>query len=291
MPSLIDIRRRIRSVQNTQQITSAMKMVSAAKLRRAQDKVLGARPYSSLLKDVLSSVLGGMGPEADLHHPLLEAREERRIVLVLMAGEKGLCGAFNSHVLRASLRFIQDHPQATIQVEALGRKAVEFHRRRKSTFAAERPGVLNIVEFSAAQQIARQLIERYGNQEIDAVYLLYNRFKSALSQVVTLEKLLPLAGLQQRDPKAGAGAGYIYEQPPEQIFASLLPRYVEINVYQAMIESAAAEHAARMTAMDAATRNAGEVIEKLTLFRNRVRQASITTDLIEVISGAAAQEG
>ncbi len=291
MPSLIDLRRRIRSVQNTQQITSAMKMVSAAKLRRAQDKVLAARPYASLLKQLLASVLEHVAEDSPvLAHPLLQRRPEGRILLVLLAGEKGLCGAFNSHVLRASQKFLSDYSAAELQLEVLGRKARDYYRRRRVPVAGEWVGALNNVQFETSRQIAAKLIERFTNREIDAVYLLYNEFKTVLSQKVVLDALLPIQGMGPGDSGRAASVDYLYEQPPEKIFQTLLPKYVEVHVHQAMLESAAAEHAARMAAMDAATRNAGEVIDGLQLHLNRVRQASITTDLIEVVSGAAALE-
>lgn len=293
MPSLIDLRRRIRSVRNTQQITKAMKMVSAARLRRAQERALEGRPYSKMLREMLASVLGKLADDSPLRsHPLLERREEKRILLVILAGEKGLCGAFNSNVFRVSQPFLAEHGGAKVELELLGRKARDFYRRRPVAISGQWVGVLNKVQFASAREIAGLIIERFAKRELDAVYLLYNEFKSVLSQKVALERLLPV----ETDQPAGAAAGrsaavdYIYEQPPEEIFRFLLPKFVEINVYQAMLESTASEHAARMTAMDAATRNAGEVIEKLTLHLNRVRQASITNDLIEVVSGATALE-
>ncbi len=289
MPNLIDLRRRIRSVKNTQQITSAMKMVSAAKLRRAQGKVIAARPYSSLLVEMLSSVLHHL-PEGSpvLEHPLLARREPNRIAVVLLSGDKGLCGAFNSNVIRAAERFVGEHAESKVELQLVGRKGRDYYRRRKTTITGEWVNLFNRpIEFTAAGEIADGLIERYTKAEVDAVYLIYNEFKSAMSQKVLLQPLLPV-----RAPEAaeGGSAEYLYQQPPEEIFRSLLPKYVRVSVYRAMLESAAAEHAARMTAMDSATRNAGEMIDKLTLFLNRVRQASITTELIEVVSGAQALE-
>ena len=289
MPNLIDLRRRIRSVKNTQQITSAMKMVAAAKLRRAQDKVIAARPYSLLLQELLSSVLHHL-PEGSpvLDHPLLARREPNRIALVLLSGDKGLCGAFNSNVIRAGKRFLDEHAGAEVELQLVGRKGRDYYRRRKCTITGEWINLFNRpIEFAAASKIADGLIERYTDAAIDAVYLAYNEFKSALSQKVMLQPLLPV---RTPEGESSGAAEYIYQQPPEEIFRSLLPKYVRMSVYQAMLESAAAEHAARMTAMDSATRNAGEMIEKLTLFLNRVRQASITNELIEVVSGAQALE-
>jgi F-type H+-transporting ATPase subunit gamma len=292
MPSLIDLRRRIRSVHNTQQITKAMKMVSAARLRRAQERALEGRPYSRMLREMMASVLGKLDEDSPVRqHPLLERREEKRILLVVLAGEKGLCGAFNSSVFRASQAFLAQHSGAQVEVELLGRKARDFYRRRPVEISGQWVGVLNKVQFASAREISGRIIERFSKGELDAVYLIYNEFKSVMTQKVTLQRMLPVeTGQPEESTPVQATVDYIYEQPPEEIFRFLLPKFVEINVYQAMLESVASEHAARMTAMDAATRNAGDVIEKLTLHLNRVRQASITNDLIEVVSGAAALE-
>jgi F-type H+-transporting ATPase subunit gamma len=292
MPSLIDLRRRIRSVHNTQQITKAMKMVSAARLRRAQERALEGRPYSKMLRDMMASVLGKLAEDSPVRqHPLLDRREEKRILLVVLAGEKGLCGAFNSNIFRASQAFMAQRGGVHFELELLGRKARDFYRRRPVAIGGQWVGILNKVEFGSAREIAGLIIERFTKREVDAVYLIYNEFKSVLTQKVALQRLLPV---ETETPAgaapAGAAVDYIYEQPPEEIFRFLLPKFIQINVYQAMLESTASEHAARMTAMDSATRNAGEVIEKLTLHLNRVRQASITNDLIEVVSGAAALE-
>jgi F-type H+-transporting ATPase subunit gamma len=291
MPSLIDLRRRIRSVHNTQQITKAMKMVSAARLRRAQERALEGRPYSKMLREMLGSVIGKLAEDSPVRqHPLLDRRAERRILLVVLAGEKGLCGAFNSNVLRASQAFLAQRSGDKVELEVLGRKARDFYRKRPVEISGQWVGVLTKVEFASAREIAGRIIERFAKHEMDAVYLVFNEFKSVMTQKVTLQRLLPIETAQPEGAEAAASVDYIYEQPPEDIFRFLLPKFVEISVYQAMVESAASEHAARMTAMDAATRNAGEVIEKLTLHLNRVRQASITNDLIEVVSGAAALE-
>jgi F-type H+-transporting ATPase subunit gamma len=293
MPSLIDLRRRIRSVHNTQQITKAMKMVSAARLRRAQERALEGRPYSQMLREMLGSVIGKLAEDSPVRqHPLLDRRQEKRILLVVLAGEKGLCGAFNSNVFRASQAFLAQHSGAKVELELLGRKARDFYRRRPVEISGQWVGVLTKVEFASSREIAGRIIERFAEREMDAVYLVYNEFKSVMTQKVNLLRLLPIETAQPEGAAAAetTSVDYIYEQPPEDIFRFLLPKFVEISVYQAMVESAASEHAARMTAMDAATRNAGEVIEKLTLHLNRVRQASITNDLIEVVSGAAALE-
>ena len=294
MPSLIDIRRRIRSVKNTQQITKAMKMVSAAKLRRAQDRVIAARPYASLLRQMLANVVAavaadspkrqrgeGVGEETN---PLLMVRPEKRIELLLITGEKGLAGAFNSNLIKASVRFAkEEHPDAVISYALIGRKGRDYYRKREVAVSGEHVGVLANVKFADASTIAQNAIARFRKEEIDAVYLLNNEFKSVMAQKLTVTKVLPL-----ELPAEGGNADYIFEQPPAELLAAMLPQYVESEVYRAMLESVAAEHAARMTAMDAATQNAADMIERLTLYMNRVRQASITKEIIEVVSGAAA---
>ena len=285
MPSLIDIRRRIRSVRNTQQITKAMKMVSAAKLRRAQDRVLAARPYAAMLQRVLSNVAAAAaGNDQIAASPLLQPRPERRIQLVLLTSDRGLAGAFNSNLIKAAQRFILDHASEKIELELLGRKGRDFFRRRTYPISGEQVGLFNRPVYADAAEIAKKLTARLIDDEIDAVYLIYNGFKTVLTQNLTVQKILPVTA------PPGEPVDYIFEQPVEQLMASLLPKYVAIQIYTAMIETAAAEHAARMTAMDAATSNASEVIDKLTLYMNRVRQASITREIIEVVSGASALE-
>ena len=288
MPSLIDLRRRIRSVKNTQQITKAMKMVSAAKLRRAQEKVLAARPYSSVLREMMASILGNEPEDSPaLAHALLARRKEDRILVLLLSGDKGLCGAFNSNVIRRSQQFLAERSSAEVEMELIGRKGRDFYRRRNVSIAGEWINIFNNVDFPACQKISRNVISRFTRREVDAVYLIFNEFKSVMRQTLIVDRLLPV----QVSASEGSGSfEYLYEQPAPEIFRTLLPRYVDVAVYQAMIESAAAEHAARMTAMDAATRNAEEMIDKLTLHMNRVRQASITNEIIEVVSGAAGLE-
>jgi F-type H+-transporting ATPase subunit gamma len=284
MPSLIDIRRRIRSVKNTQQITKAMKMVSAAKLRRAQDRVISARPYASLLRQMLANVVAAVqATEEGGSYPLLTVRPEKRIELVLITGEKGLAGAFNTNLIKASVRFAAEHSDAAIAYTLVGRKGRDFYRKREVTIRAEHVGLLANVKFADAAAIARDAVERYRNEEIDAVYVLNNEFKSVMSQKLTVSRLMPV----ELPPDVG-NPDYIFEQPPGELLSALLPKYVETEVYRAMLESVAAEHAARMTAMDAATSNAADMIDRLTLYMNRVRQASITKEIIEVVSGAAA---
>ncbi|MBI1791877.1 MAG: ATP synthase F1 subunit gamma [Acidobacteria bacterium] len=286
MPSLIDIRRRIRSVKNTQQITKAMKMVSAAKLRRAQERVIAARPYAGLLRKMLANVAGAVvSSESAGVNPLLSAREERRIQLILITGEKGLAGAFNSNAIKASLRFAEERAGASLEFVLLGRKGRDFYRKRNAAIRGEHTGIMNKVLYADAAGIAREAAERFAQEEIDAVYVLYNEFRSAASQKLTVSRVLPV-----ELPAGQSPTEYIFEQAPDQILGRLLPRYLEVEIYRAMLESAAAEHAARMTAMDAATSNAAEMIDNLTLYMNRVRQASITKEIIEVVSGAAAAE-
>jgi F-type H+-transporting ATPase subunit gamma len=285
MPSLIDIRRRIRSVKNTQQITKAMKMVSAAKLRRAQDRVIASRPYARVLHDMLSSVGAAIRNVEEIKdHPLLAVREEKRIQLVLLTSDRGLAGAFNTNLLKGAQKFLADHSGQRVEIEALGRKGRDFFRRRNAKLSGDYVGLFQQPLFAEIQPIAKKLIARYDNAEVDSVYLLFNEFKSVLSQKLTVDRILPF------ELPVGGDGDYMFEQPPAELLSTLLPRYLEVRIYQAVLESTAAEHAARMTAMDAASSNAAEVIEKLTLFMNRVRQASITKEIIEIVSGAAALE-
>jgi F-type H+-transporting ATPase subunit gamma len=283
MPALIDIRRRIRSVKNTQQTTKAMKMVSAAKLRRAQDAIFAARPYARKMMEVLSSMAARAEHRA---HPLLEEREGDRILLVLVTADKGLCGGFNANIIRAAVRFLEDKRTDAVELELLGKKGRDFFRRRQYRVRAEQVGLFQALRFPAAQAIARELTEAFVKREVDQVYLVYNEFKSVIQQRVVVERLLPI---ERPAAKAEEPAqDYIYEPGPEKIYAELLPKHVEVQVWRALLESAAAEHGARMAAMDAATRNAGEMIDRLTLYMNKVRQAAITKEIIEVVSGAGA---
>jgi F-type H+-transporting ATPase subunit gamma len=286
MPSLIDIRRRIRSVKNTQQITKAMKMVSAAKLRRAQDRVVSARPYGALLRKVLGNVAAAVASDEQAGgNPLLAQRPEQRILLVLVTSDKGLAGAFNTNLIKAGQRFVAERAGASIHMELIGRKGRDFFRKRGATIAGEHIGMAAKLVFADVAAIAGKAMEMYRNEEIDAVYLIYNEFKSVVAQTLTTARVLPM-----QLPEQAAPADYIFEQSPKEMLDALLPKYVEMEFYRALAESTAAEHAARMTAMEAATSNAGDMIEKLTLYMNRVRQASITKEIIEVVSGAAAAE-
>jgi len=282
MPTLLDIRRRIRSVKNTQQITRAMKMVAAARLRRAQERVFNARPYARQMLELLSSLAARTEQRA---HPLLAERPVEKLLLVLVTGDKGLCGAFNTNLIRAAQDYLEENRARRVSMIAVGRKGRDIFRRRPVEMVSEYAGIFTRLDFSHAQEIAAQIIDLYSKQEIDAVDFIYNESKTLLTQRLTRERYLPIKPMETK--KGEALIDYIYEQPAAEIFSSLLPRYVEIEVYRALLESAAAEFAARMTAMDAATNNAREMIDSLTLHMNRVRQAAITREIIEIVSGAA----
>jgi len=343
MANLLDIRRRIRSVRNTRQITKAMQMVSAAKLRRAQERALAARPYAQMLTNVLKSLVSRAeiyDPQTgDIRHPLLIRRPENNITVIVVSGEKGLAGAFNSNIFKAAGNFMQSRQGKNIDIVAVGKKARDYFRRRYPVapeggerkgaiqIVGEHTGLLNRVQFSSASKIAAAVIESYTQARTDAVYLAYNEFKSVIAQRLVVDHVLPVekigepqreaaeeateearkhrleaamhsgVGVRPADTKemdaraaafGSAQVDYIYEQSPAELFAALLPKYVAIQLYRAMLESEAAEHAARMTAMDAATKNAGDMIDSLTLDMNRVRQAKITREIIEIVSGAAA---
>jgi F-type H+-transporting ATPase subunit gamma len=343
MANVLDIRRRIRSVKSTRQITKAMKMVSAAKLRRAQDRALAARPYSQMLTNVLCSLFKRadvIDPVSGLpKHPLLATRPERNIVLVCVTGDRGLAGGFNSNLLKTAQRFLDSKAGVNVDIECVGRKGRDYFRRRYPAQSArmertapvrvtgEHVGILKVPQFSHVAPIAEDIIERYADGEVDAVYVVFNEFKSVIAQRLVVEQLLPCGvmgehvihdavepSLEERErageaaTRAGIGlepadtteidrhaaefaaapVDYIYEQPAPVLFNRLLPRYLIVQIYRAMLESVAAEHAARMTAMDSATNNAGELIDSLTLTMNRARQAAITKEIIEIVSGAAA---
>jgi len=283
MPTLLDIRRRIRSVKSTQQITRAMKMVAAARLRRAQDRVFNARPYANQMITLLASAAARTEQR---QHPLLAERPVEKTLLVLITADRGLCGAFNANLIRAAQSYLEEHSGEQVSLLLVGRKGRDFFRKRQDPIVSEHLGVFTRLDFSHAQEIAREIIELYTNRTVDAVDFLYNEFKSILTQRVRVERYLPIKPIE---PAAGTALiDYLYEQPAEEIFGALLPRYVEIEVYRALLESNAAEMAAKMTAMDAATNNAAEMIDSLTIYMNRVRQAAITKEIIEVVSGAAA---
>ena len=344
MASILDIKRRIRSVKNTRQITRAMKMVSAARLRRAQERALAARPYALMLTNVLKSLVSRadtVDPDTGKAlHPLIERRAENRVLLIVVTGDRGLAGAFNANILKSAMRFLGSIGEKQIDIEAIGRKGRDFLKRRypagkaesetragKIQITAEHVGVLSKVTFEEVQEIAENVVQRYEDEQVDAVYVIFNEFKSMIAQRLVVERVLPVPAIGERDiaqseelsqeerkraleaaKEAGVGlqgrdttemekkaaqfgtsqVDYIYEQPPQELFASLLPKYVTAQIFRSMLESVAAEHAARMTAMDSATRNAGEMIDSYTLVMNRARQAAITKEIIEIVSGAAA---
>jgi F-type H+-transporting ATPase subunit gamma len=280
MASLKAIRKRISSIRNTQQITKAMKMVSAAKLRRAQEAVLGARPYAEKMSALLQNLAGRVSPEA---HPLLQRREENRIDLLLLTADRGLCGGYNANLIRAAEKFVRGNTKE-VRLLLVGRKGIDYFRRRRVD-AADRVNIASPAEALAAE-LAKKAIDRFVQQESDATYILYSKFRSALSQVPTIEKLLPVA------PEAAGAEGqateYLFEPGIQELMASLLPKVVEVSIYQALLEAAASEHGARMTAMDSATTNAAEIMGQLTLQMNRARQAVITKELLEIVSTAEA---
>jgi|SRR5271166_484553 len=358
MPNILDIRRRIRSVVNTRQITKAMKVVSAAKLRRAQDRALAARPYARMLTSVLKSLVARAeiyDPETgEPKHPLLAQRPEKTILLIVVSGDKGLAGAFSANVTKAAIHFLESKAGKNVDIEAIGRKGRDFLRRRYPAAAVqtrslaeiaesletqpepgeragtiqitgEHVGVLGKLEFSQARALAENVIGRYEREEIDSVYVVFNEFKSVIAQRLIVEQVLPIEQIGEqavrqaeemteeekkkaREAAISAGVGlrpsehageaatqfgaaqvdYIYEQAPEELFRALLPKYVAIQIFRSLLESVAAEHAARMTAMDSATSNATDMIDSLTLAMNRARQAKITKEIIEIVSGAAA---
>jgi len=290
MPNVLDLRRRIRSVKNTQQITRAMKMVAAARLRRSQERVVNARPYAAQMLSVLgraaARVAAGDQPDEPLH-PLLAERPVKRVLLVLITADRGLCGAFNANLIRAAQSYLARHQNEEVSLIAVGRKGRDFFRKHEVAMRGDYVNLFNRLEFSQAREIAGQIINLYTTESIDAVDFIYNEFKSIMAQRLAVERYLPIKPITP--PEGEAVIDYIYEQPPQEIFNSLLPRYVETQVYRALLESQAAEFAARMTAMDAATNNAGDLIDSLTLYLNRVRQAAITKEIIEIVSGASAQ--
>lgn len=285
MPSLIDLRRRIRSVRNTQQITKAMKVVSAAKLRRAQDRVLAARPYAQSIQRMLANVAQVAAQQsADGDIALLARRPEKRILLLVITADRGLAGAFNSNVIRLAQKFIAEHRESEVRLDLVGRKGRDFFKRRHANIAAEYATLFQKPpRYEDALEIARKVIDMFSEQEIDAVYLVVNNFKSMMASQLITTCLLPV-----EFPENQEQVDYIYEQPAHVLLRALLPRYIEAQIYRAMLESDAAQHAARMTAMEAASSNAADVISSLTLNMNRVRQASITREIIEIVSGAAA---
>src|SRR6185312_26541 len=370
MPNVLDLRRRIRSVKNTRQITKAMKMVSAAKLRRAQERAISSRPYSAMLASVITSLkrrIEIIDPRTgELRHPLLRTRPEKHALVIVISGDKGFAGAFNSNIIKAAVNFLDKNPDKQIDIEAIGRKGRDLFSRRYPTavfldpeadnqsspekdgkksaprperqqraarveVTGEHPDLLSNLGYDRVRELGAEVVARYEHEEIDAAYIIYNEFKSVIQQRVVVERILPIIKLGQHDvsslremtPEERAkaahaaltagvtvepgeaeadiqefedeakkfgtsGVDYIYEQSAREIFDAVLPRYITSQLYHAMLESVAAEHAARMTAMDAATNNASDMIDRLTLTMNRVRQAAITKEIIEIVSGAAA---
>jgi len=285
MPSLIDLRRRIRSVKNTEQITKAMKMVSAAKLRRAQERVIAARPYANLMREMLADLAAAaQSDERASESPWLAAREVKRIDLIFFSSDTGLAGAFNSNLLKAAQKFFADYRGAEVTLTLVGRKGRDFYRRRGARILAEYINLPARPAYQEATAIASEVIRRYRDGETDAVFVLNNEFKSVMSQKLSVMQLLPVT---LADAKAEV-KDYIYEQSPVDMLDRLMPRYVEVAVFRALLETIASYQAARMTAMDKASSNARDVIDTLTLNMNRIRQAAITKEIIEVVSGAAA---
>ncbi len=289
MPSLKSIRNRIRSVKSTQQITRAMKMISAARLRRAQEAVLSARPYAKKMDQVLQNVAARVDLSA---HPLLVPREKKKIELVVLTSDRGLCGGFNANIIRRTQRFLLENADQyeAITLRTLGRKGNEFFRRRETKIRKDHAGFLTKLKFAAAAELARELTDLYLSGEVDSVYFLYNEFISAVSQKVSLVELLPISPPPPAEGKKGDALAveYLYEPARDTLLADLMPRYVATKVWRALLESVASEHGARMSAMDNATNNAKEMIGKLTLQYNRTRQAAITKELMEIVSGAEA---
>ena len=288
MPTLLDFRRRIRSVKNSQQITRAMKFVAAARLRRAQEAALAARPYAKELARVLRSIMSRIDqPE----HPLLAHRPEEKILVIVLTGERGLAGAFNSNILRKANEFIRANKSKKLSVIPVGKKGRDALKKAGFQFPAEYVNVLARVNFGTARDIATVVTELYAKEEVDSVYIVFSEFKTVMTPNLVQEKLLPVEAMRAVEEsaaeKASAQVDYIYEQPKEKLLGKLLPRYIETQILRAMLESSAAEYAARMTAMESATKNAGDVIEALTLHMNKVRQAAISKEIIEIVSGAS----
>ena len=286
MPSLIDIRRRVRATKSTQQITKAMKMVSSSKLRRAQDRIVRSRPYAQEMLRVFNSLATRVDPAA---HPLLkDDPQAARTLLVVISADRGLCGSFNTNVIKATAQHIADHPAEPgreVALALVGRKSRDFFNRRGFDVKYEEVGLFQNVKWEHAQAIANTCIKEFLGPDVSSVYLVYNEFRSVISQRVVVERLLPIPKL---DVEKIEGADYLFEPSPAEMLETLLPFHVAVQVNRALLESSAAEHAARMTAMDAATRNAKDMVDRLTLYMNKVRQAAITREIIEIVAGAQA---
>ena len=283
------MRRRIKSVKNTQQITKAMKMVAAAKLKRATDRVTAARPFAKKMSEILGNLSAKIGDE--FSSPLLDSRGDEKYLIVLVSADKGLCGGFNTNIMKAAQNFLKANAGKQTEMIPVGRKGRDFFKRREMKFVEEYVGLTGSgrVEYKEAAEIAQKVIKTFTEDtSIDKVFLVFTEFKTVLSQKPIVEQLLPIAKIAAEETQDGAQAEYIYEQPPAEIFGKLLPKQVETQIYRAMLESIASEQGSRMTAMDSASKNAGELIDTLTLNMNRIRQAAITKEIIEVVSGAAA---
>jgi F-type H+-transporting ATPase subunit gamma len=286
MASLQSLRRKIASVKNTQKITKAMKMVAAAKLKRAQERILTARPYAHQLREVMSNLSQRVNRAS---HPLLSLRDGKTLELLVVTSDRGLCGAFNTNILRRAVEFLEEQRRQgkRVSVSLAGRKSIDFFKRRDWPIRQEWPGVFDRLSFEHALDIGQNIVSQYHEGTFDHLYVVYNEFKSAMQQEVIVEKLLPIESLHLSE-KPSMGGGYLYEPDEGELLATLLPKHFEIQTYRVLLESAAAEQAARMTAMDGATRNAGELIKKITLFYNKTRQAAITKELMDIVGGAEA---
>ena len=291
MASLQDLRRKIASVKNTQKITKAMQMVAAAKLKRAQDRILSSRPYAHKLRGVVAN----LGEHASrTSHPLLHKRTGNKTELLVITSDRGLCGGFNANILRRSVAFLNEHLNdgQQVSVSVVGRKSVDFFRRRSWTIRQEWPGVFDRLSYEHALDIGHNIIQQYNEGTFDQLYVVYNEFKSVMQQQVVVEKFLPIEALEgetsSQDVPEGPHGSYLYEPDEHELLGTLLPKHFEVQAFRVLLESAAAEQAARMTAMDGATRNAGELIKKVTLFYNKTRQAAITKELMDIVGGAEA---
>jgi F-type H+-transporting ATPase subunit gamma len=291
MPSLLDIRRRIRAVKSTQQITKAMKMVAASRLRRAQERIQQARPFAREMLRVLNSLATRVDPAA---HPLLDERKAPRAggkaLLFVITADRGLCGSFNTNAIKAASTFVVEDPAREVALGLIGRRGRDFFARRGFEVRYEQVNLFQALQFAHATDIAHAAIAAFTSPDVDGVYLVYNEFRSVISQRIVVERLLPIPRLDI-EPAVAAGTpviDYLYEPAPQELFTTLIPRHVEVQVFRALLESNAAFYAAQMTAMDAATRNSAEMIDQLTLYMNKVRQAAITREIIEVVSGAEA---
>ena len=296
MPSLQSLRRKIASVKNTQKITKAMKMVAAAKLKRAQDRILSSRPYAHQLRDVVRHLAERASP---LSHPLLRKREGHKTELLVITSDRGLCGAFNANILRQAAEFLKEHAERgeQVNVSPAGRKGCDFFRRRTWTIRQEWPGIFDRLSFEHALDMGQDIIQHYNDGTFDQLYVVYNEFKSVMQQRVVIEKLLPIGSLDEEAGEASpersegtakAVGAYLFEPDEDELLQTLLPKHFQVQAFRVLLESAAAEQAARMTAMDGATRNAGELIQKVTLFYNKTRQAAITKELMDIVGGAEA---